>query len=416
LFSPEFFESIGKLFVALFGIFRKIILAFNPGLELDESEKAWPFKDKKPDHKTLTFHKRLVQIFDSAGEEGRKLYRSLLTRIDQGEKLTSEQMLYELLKEVKNSTLFKKNGHEIMSKIEDLLCGNESKIEKLVANQLNDAFESYNGGKKDEFNNNKESIINAIKQACAILVKKIKELKEKLTDNKDELSESEKFNLWQVLQTSRLKLSSCLLKIKAFSQGATVLIDGEFNKQFEKFFGKITDDLTLKAIAKAANPAECADASKGKSILKLFECLDTSKDIAHKQFNEDYNEALNRAKQSRKTEIENQIAVDGRIDSMVSKLTEIREIFAPAEEHMEQINVAIARLDNIKLNKVQLPGTIDSFDVNGYTNWKQRANDYIDQLSFLESCANRIIADYINPAPQQQQQQQQQQQFQQTAL
>lgn len=409
--SPEFSQKIGKLVEVLFGVFRKIILAFNPGIELDESEKAWPYKDQKPDKATKNFYNQLVEIFDSVGEPGRKLYRSLLTRINQGEVLTSEQMLYELLKEVKNSTLFKKNGHEIMSKIEDLLCGDTSKIKDRIERQLTDAFSYfYNISPDDALLSHPVKdgivcgyIIDDIKKACDALVNKIKDLKEKLTTNTEGLSESAKFNLWQILQTSRLKLSNCLLKIKAFSQGTTALAGGDFYEKFEKFSDKIADDITRKEAVEALGPTACADVSQGKSILKLFECLDRSGNMVDSaKFDTDFATAVTKAKKSRKKEIEEQIAVDGRIDSMVNKLTEVRDIFAPADEYLAQINTTIGKLENLKHSNIQVPTTIDSFDVEGYTDLKQRANDYIGRLSFLEGCANRIIAGYINPAPQRQ--------------
>ena len=78
---------------------KPLVIIGNKADKLDESEKAWPYKDQKPDKATKNFYNQLVEIFDSVGEPGRKLYRSLLTRINQGEVLTSEQMLYELLKE-----------------------------------------------------------------------------------------------------------------------------------------------------------------------------------------------------------------------------------------------------------------------------------------------------------------------------
>lgn len=256
----NFFQMFIRFFAILKNFIHKINIATNPGIEFDESE-------------TQGIYGEYSEIFSAAGEEGRKLYRSLIPQ-----NLTKAQFLNHLIHKLNHDSLnlFSKIGHQVVSKIEEKILKNYSaeQIAQKVAQNLNQAFKHY------YFNNNlvldeagQENQTNIIKVATNY----VRNLKTKIDDLLKKIPEEEtrenKIKIWKSLQKTRLKLVHFVLKIQAFSEGKTLSPEKSFNKSFENYLEQLSKAIP---VVNAENPAPITIVQQDnpeknpKSILPLF--------------------------------------------------------------------------------------------------------------------------------------------------
>jgi|GEM_PF-1736513 hypothetical protein len=414
LFSnPVFIESLTKLFAGFRTIFHKIMVAFNPGAEFDESEKSWPYNSEKfssdeEEKQEKNFYSDLVEIFSTAGEEGRKLYRTLLKRISNGVGLTREQFLNGLLCKLKEEAkkqggLFSKNGHKIMIDIEKLVFKGEKNPEDMfieIEKNLKKALQ-YKGVVNldiEGFNSiTYAEIISIIKHNFIKIATQIKELKEKLLEDFG-LSDEQKVKFWESIQSARLKLSHFMLKIKAFGKNEVLTPNKEFKTTFEKFLKKFATVEAKQICGLGDNYDENATITNPKNILKLF----TDGNYRHGmmapmegKFNDEFEAAKEKANKSRSEEIKQVIEIQN--NQITLALESLRDVYLPeelqdqAEEELQ--DGMIGKGINQRLNglKIRLEEVDDALGVKSYNDFKQQLTDNAQKLAHLEKLANPWI-------------------------
>ncbi|MGD0465269.1 MAG: OTU domain-containing protein [Gammaproteobacteria bacterium] len=390
LFSnPVFIESLTKLFAGFRTIFHKIMVAFNPGAEFDESEKEGPYG-------------QYVKIFSLAGEAGRKLYRKLLKKINNKEiSLTNEQFLNVLLHKLKKDTkgLFSKVGHAVVTKIEKEIFKDlkekEDQSEQLaviVEENLRKGYQAYlkayppqEGDDPESWNNFEnlfEDAVQIIKGNVSALKNEIDKLIDQIKDPNEGLSDKQKVELWAIIQQDRLKLSHFVLKTKAFSEGSvlTPKKKQEFGLVFENFLHKFNTQSIIDIHSAGDRVAVVVPEEERKSILRLFvngnkyDCL-VSED--------NFTEALRKAKESRSEEIKQAIEIQN--NQMTMALESLRDVDLP-EELQDGVT---ERGLNQRLRGLKILDEVgDSLDVNAYNGFKQKLTDNAQKLTHLEKLAN----------------------------
>lgn len=406
LFSnPVFIESLTKLFAGFRTIFHKIMVAFNPGAELDESEKEEPYGEYS-------------EIFSSAGEAGRKLYRKLLEEIKlENKQRTKEQFLNELLKKLKRDEkgLFSKDGNKVVTQIEEAIFAGKdnNSIADMIEENLLKAYVKHKNGtatdaEKDVF---KQGILLRIKNNFLALKTKIDDLINKIKDkdSKEGLSDTQKIELWKIIQRHRLKLAHFMLKTKAFSEGKAVTFGKEFKEKFEKYMG-LFDKAEVIAINNNVNNIYLSIPEEDrKSLLRSFDIGNKNKNRLANEAK--FDEALESFGISRYKEISKLIEAQHlRISGALERLTiEVSDTVATPQVTASKATIK-SKLDALKtILKEQLTTlnteTIDTLNKQDkvlsfghYNPWKEKTNKRENSISQLEQSVDSLISAYYGPA------------------
>ena len=398
LSDPSFINNFTAAFAGFKTIFHKIMVAFNPGIELDESEKIGPYG-------------QCAKVFNLAGEAGRKLYRKLLQKIDKKElSLTKEQFLNVFLHKLKNDKkgLFSKCGHEVISKIEKIIFGAHSD-DKSIAKAIEENFEKAfvhrtgNGTRTDEDVN----VIRVAKEYVLKLKNGIKELAKQIKD--EEIPEN-KAKLWKIIQNDRLKLVHFMLKTKAFSEGKALSSGKDGNKEFSTNFDKNFKKLAAVVPTvdnNAIDPAIVGEEALG-SILRVFNDGNLSKDLKSKG---DFDTAIKEANEARSTELKHTIEVlDNVVAITIEKLKNAHAEGAPVSSTVENISNLLKQLQ--KDLKVSYDALGISVNLESYITSKQTIENYRQKLANIEQRAEpwlemythrKVLADDANVIPMSQQ-------------
>ena len=414
LSDPSFINNLTAAFAGFKTIFHKIMVAFNPGIELDESEKIGTYG-------------QCAKIFNLAGEAGRKLYRKLLQKIDKKElSLTKEQFLNVFLHKLKSDKkgLFSKCGHEVISKIEKIIFGEhnifgkhsddksvaeaidkkiDKEIEKTIEENFRKAFvhKTGNGTRTAEDVN----VIRVAKEYVLKLKNGIKELAEQI---KDEGTPENKAKLWKIIQNDRLKLVHFMLKTKAFSEGKALSSgkDGkkEFSTNFDKNFKKLAAAIPTIEVKdnNAIDPIVGQEAAGLGSILRLFNNGNLSKglkskgdfDTAIKEANKDFDKAMKEANEARSAELKHTIEVLDNVAAItIEKLKNAHAEGASVNNTVQNISKSLTQLQkDLQVSGEELGKT--SVDLKYYNTCKQKIENYRQKLANIQQLAAPWIEMY----------------------
>ena len=394
LSDPSFINNLTAVFAGFKTIFHKIMVAFNPGIELDESEKIGTYG-------------QCAKIINLAGEAGRKLYRKLLQKIDKKElSLTKEQFLNVFLHKLKNDKkgLFSKYGHEVISKIEKIIFGEHSD-DKSVAETIEENFRKAFVHKTGTGTRTAEDIkvIQVAKEYVLKLKNGIKELAQQI---KDEETPENKAKLWKIIQNDRLKLVHFMLKTKAFSEGKALSSgkDGkkEFSTNFDKNFKKLAAAIPT-VDNNAIDPAIIGEEAGLGSILRVFNNGNLSKqlkskgdfDTAIKEVNKDFNQAMTEANEARGVELKHTIGVLDNVAAItIEKLKNAHAEGAPVNSTVQNISKSLEQLQTDLRGYSNSLGI--SVDVGAYNTSKQMIENYRQKLANIEQLAEPWIDMYTH--------------------
>lgn len=369
--SPKFIESFTKFCKTLKTIFHKLTVAFNPGSALDDSEITGKYEE----------YGKYSEVFNVAGEAGRKFYRKLLERVDNGENFTSKQFLNVLLHTLKHdkAKLFSRSGHQMCTIMEEMILGDKDNFGQEIERNLETAFSLY--VKKDDYNADKQtSLITVSKDYAVKLKKQLDELKQRISLEED--VPENKNTLFQILQYDRLKLVHFMLKIQAFSKGQTLSTDKSFNSNFTDYLDKLSK---VPNTRKEAN-----DSQNKKSIFKLFggEIYNNNLLVKGK-----FQDALNQANQNRATEL------NDFKNNMINRLGTLRQELEALNQFNNQLlsnegnqDVIINIINEINLLDLKLSNMQNYLQNNNDIGDTLTVNDYHARYAELEKQNNNLLA------------------------
>ena len=368
--SPKFIESFTKFCKILKTIFHKLTVAFNPGSELDDSEITGKYAE----------YGKYSEVFNAAGEAGRKFYRQLLERVDNGENFTSKQFLNVLLYTLKHdkAKLFSRSGHQMCTIMEEMIFGDKDDFGQEIEKNLKAAFSRY--VKKDAYNaDTQTSLITVAKDYAVKLKEKLDELKQYIISEED--VPENKNALFQILQYDRLKLVHFMLKIQAFSKGQTLSIDKSFNSNFTDYLDKLS---------KVKNTREEVNDSQNKtSIFKLFggEIYNNNLLVKGK-----FQDALNQANHSRAIELNDfKNNMMHRLDTLRQELEELHQFNNQLLSNEGNQDVIINIINAINLLDLKLSNMQSSLQNDNDIGDTLTVNDYHARYAELDKQNNNLL-------------------------